>query len=272
MDCGTLTFLIRSRPHLPECVIAYVMKEICEGVGWLHRLHRLHRDLKSENILVSRIFPLCLYHGDKISARFLGWGQTWRFWICAEPFSRKEHTYYCGWNSKLDGAGDYSRWTVWMRGKKWRMFARGSKSWHENLIGGRLECRNNWDWNGWRHRSLWPPWSESVIISNFLDQVDLTHSYRIIVNVRRNLRAEIDTKGYNHALYSFVNSVVVKKRSERSTIKQLLEHEFLDFRCSRKYMKKYVIETNNAFLGAELLTKPKTAMYQPEEDEDDFFS
>ena len=38
--------------RFPEQCIAYVCKQILRGLAFMHRNHRLHRDIKSDNILV----------------------------------------------------------------------------------------------------------------------------------------------------------------------------------------------------------------------------
>lgn len=38
--------------RFPEQCIAYVCKMVLRGLAFMHRSHRLHRDIKSDNILV----------------------------------------------------------------------------------------------------------------------------------------------------------------------------------------------------------------------------
>lgn len=42
---------IMNKSSLSEAQIAYIIKEILNGVAYLHTLNRLHRDIKSDNIL-----------------------------------------------------------------------------------------------------------------------------------------------------------------------------------------------------------------------------
>lgn len=49
---GTLTEVLGPTIHFPEPAIAYVCKCMLMGLAYLHRQHRLHRDIKSDNILV----------------------------------------------------------------------------------------------------------------------------------------------------------------------------------------------------------------------------
>lgn len=49
---GPLTEVLGPTIAFPEPCIAYACREVLKGLGFLHRQHRLHRDIKSDNILV----------------------------------------------------------------------------------------------------------------------------------------------------------------------------------------------------------------------------
>jgi serine/threonine protein kinase len=54
MDGGAMTDLVyHFMKKIPEDVIAYLMKEVLKGLQALHEKKQLHRDLKSDNILLS---------------------------------------------------------------------------------------------------------------------------------------------------------------------------------------------------------------------------
>ena len=38
---------------MPEKIMGYICREILQGLSWLHRNNRVHRDIKSDNILIS---------------------------------------------------------------------------------------------------------------------------------------------------------------------------------------------------------------------------
>ncbi len=58
MDQGSLNqFIKRYGKNIDERVIAYIIREILKGLRSIHRKRQLHRDLKSDNILINR-------HGD----------------------------------------------------------------------------------------------------------------------------------------------------------------------------------------------------------------
>ncbi|EKE38189.1 hypothetical protein ENUP19_0047G0118 [Entamoeba nuttalli] len=54
MDAGELTNAIDLHPTLPmkECHIAYVCKRVLQGLVYLHKMGIIHRDIKSDNILL----------------------------------------------------------------------------------------------------------------------------------------------------------------------------------------------------------------------------
>ena len=49
---GTLTEVLGPTIPFPEQGIAFVCKQMLRGLAYMHRFHRLHRDIKSDNILV----------------------------------------------------------------------------------------------------------------------------------------------------------------------------------------------------------------------------
>lgn len=54
MNAGALTdFIYHYMKKIPEQVIAYIMRESLIGLNSLHKKKQLHRDLKSDNILIS---------------------------------------------------------------------------------------------------------------------------------------------------------------------------------------------------------------------------
>eukprot|EP01089_Gocevia_fonbrunei_P002628 TRINITY_DN1254_c0_g1_i4.p1 TRINITY_DN1254_c0_g1~~TRINITY_DN1254_c0_g1_i4.p1 ORF type:complete len:528 (+),score=87.56 TRINITY_DN1254_c0_g1_i4:79-1584(+) len=56
MSGGMLTDILEVYPHgdahLSEEEIAYVIRETLQGLKYIHRMHRIHRDIKSDNLLV----------------------------------------------------------------------------------------------------------------------------------------------------------------------------------------------------------------------------
>ena len=53
MDGGSLTEIFLENVTWKESEIAYVCKNVMAGLQYMHSHHRIHRDIKSDNILVS---------------------------------------------------------------------------------------------------------------------------------------------------------------------------------------------------------------------------
>lgn len=55
MDGGCLTEVVYSYLNkIPEKVIAYICGEMLKGLDYIHKKNKLHRDLKSDNILITK--------------------------------------------------------------------------------------------------------------------------------------------------------------------------------------------------------------------------
>jgi len=55
MEYGALShFVNHYRKNINERVIAYIIKEILNGLDAIHSKRQLHRDLKSDNILITK--------------------------------------------------------------------------------------------------------------------------------------------------------------------------------------------------------------------------
>lgn len=52
MNAGSLADLLDTQVAFPEEAIAYVTKEVLEGLYYMHKHHEIHRDIKSVNILL----------------------------------------------------------------------------------------------------------------------------------------------------------------------------------------------------------------------------
>lgn len=50
---GCLTNLLSVSGSIPDQITAYIMREMVLALAFLHKNHRLHRDIKSDNVLVS---------------------------------------------------------------------------------------------------------------------------------------------------------------------------------------------------------------------------
>ena len=53
MECNLTDLVIEKSGTIPEKLIAYVLRETLQGLAFLHNQHRMHRDIKSDNILLN---------------------------------------------------------------------------------------------------------------------------------------------------------------------------------------------------------------------------
>ena len=55
---GSVTNLVKNMNDkamfLPEDLIAYILREVTEGLVYLHKEHVMHRDIKGQNVLLTR--------------------------------------------------------------------------------------------------------------------------------------------------------------------------------------------------------------------------
>ena len=53
MDAGCLTEILGPEINFPETHIAYVCRNVLQALSYLHSTNKLHRDIKSDNVLLN---------------------------------------------------------------------------------------------------------------------------------------------------------------------------------------------------------------------------
>lgn len=84
MDAGSLTQVLGPEIQWSEPCIAYVLKQMLLGLAYMHGNHRLHRDIKSDNVLLSEAGEVKL--GDFGFAVNLVQDQTTRKSVVGTPY------------------------------------------------------------------------------------------------------------------------------------------------------------------------------------------
>jgi protein-serine/threonine kinase len=102
MDGGCLTDAIESyqvlRRTMREDEIAYVLREVLQGLKFMHGLKRLHRDIKSDNVLIAKDgrvkvadFGFCAELTEQRAKRTTCVGTP--YWMAPELIRQKEYDY-----------------------------------------------------------------------------------------------------------------------------------------------------------------------------------
>ncbi|SSD62069.1 related to Serine/threonine-protein kinase CLA4 [Saccharomycodes ludwigii] len=103
MEGGSLTDIIENSPNactstpaLTEPQIAYIVRETCQGLKFLHDKHIIHRDIKSDNVLLdtqARVkitdFGFCAKLTDQRSKRATMVGTP--YWMAPEVVKQREY-------------------------------------------------------------------------------------------------------------------------------------------------------------------------------------
>ena len=120
MEGGSLTDVVTAH-CMSEAQIAAVSRETCEGLRHLHSKGVIHRDIKSDNILLSLQGDVKLSEsegGSRCNPFSRSCRYASRFRLLRKdcrPFIDKAND--DGWNTVLDGARDRNAQRVWTEGR-----------------------------------------------------------------------------------------------------------------------------------------------------------
>ncbi|EGW34928.1 uncharacterized protein SPAPADRAFT_131119 [Spathaspora passalidarum NRRL Y-27907] len=104
---GSCSDLLRCHKHLDEGVVSYIIKGVLSGLSYLHAEHKVHRDIKSANILLTEDAQVKLadfgVSGEITMTRlkkntFVGTP----FWMAPEVIARSKTKGESGYNEKAD--------------------------------------------------------------------------------------------------------------------------------------------------------------------------
>ena len=55
MACSLTDLILDRIEKIPENFIGFILSEVLNGLSYLHSKNRMHRDIKSDNILISQV-------------------------------------------------------------------------------------------------------------------------------------------------------------------------------------------------------------------------
>lgn len=109
LDGGCLTPIVENyNLKIPENVIAFILKEVLEGIAQLHKRGIIHRDIKSDNVLIDRA-------GSSI--KLTDFGYSWQ--LTQEKRMRESRVGTLYWMAPeiIKGTNLYDeRWDIWSLG------------------------------------------------------------------------------------------------------------------------------------------------------------
>lgn len=109
MDGGCLTPVVEDfKLDIPETVIAFILREVLEGIAALHKVGIIHRDIKSDNVLIER---------EGAAIKLTDFGYAWQ--LTQEKRMRESRVGTLYWMAPeiLKGSTQYDeRWDIWSLG------------------------------------------------------------------------------------------------------------------------------------------------------------
>lgn len=98
MEEGTLYSMLRKRKTLKQADASHKLRDVLDGIQYLHSQNIAHRDIKPENIVISNVITSLL----RMSAKYAIWGGLPSARIAGRPFAVQStmlpHSYWKGSN------------------------------------------------------------------------------------------------------------------------------------------------------------------------------
>lgn len=186
----------------PEMFIAYVMREVLQALAYMHKMHLIHRDIKSDNMLLSKDGRLKLAdfgfatalteENQKLKNNEVGSP----YWLAPEVIAAEEYDESCD---------------IWSLGITAM----------ELVLHEPPHFHHNESVNAFLNIVLLPPPTPLNIYRASLGTFDEFHE-QVYLDKRHP-----NPDHYSEAFLDFVDKMLHKKPEKRLSAEQLLEHEFI---------------------------------------------
>lgn len=201
IDPGASAGKMAAISPLTECAAVAVLHDVCSALARLHECGLIHRDVKGENVLISRCGTayLCDFGVSKLVRPSAPRGRSGRMTVCGTPFFMAPEVVSGGsYDEKVD---------IWSLGITAIELASGKTPWHSN------------------------PWAVAnpSCVLHMMQQKSWGTAHVSPAVARRSWAETLTSTGYSDDFTDFVTSCVLVDPVARRTAKDLTAMPYITF-------------------------------------------